>query len=59
MDFITGLSFDAHYNTIYTYVDKSTKLVKITPCVVGNGGFLAPATAKLFFYHAICSYEVP
>ena len=58
MDFIVGLSLDANCNNIYTYVDKLTKLVKIIPCVVGDGGFLALATAKLFFDYVICSYEV-
>ena len=59
MDFITWLPLDAGCNTIYTYVNKLTKIVKIIPCVVGDSGISAPATEKIFFYHIICSYGVP
>ena len=49
MDFIAGLSPDKSNNAIYTCMDKLTKLVKIIPCMVGDGGRSTPATAKLFF----------
>ena len=54
-----GLPLDASCNAIYSYMNKLTKLVKIIPCEVGNGDLLAPATAKIFFDHVICSYRVP
>ena len=59
MDFTTGLFFDTICNEIYTYVDKLTKLVKIIPCVVRDGGLLAPDTAKLFFDHIVFTFGLP
>ena len=59
MEFFTGLSLDAGCNAIYTFVNKPTKLAKIIPCMVGDGGFSAPASEKLFFDYVICSYRVP
>ena len=49
MDYIAGLPLDTGCIAIHTYVDNLTKLVKIIPCVVGDGGLSVPATAKLFF----------
>ena len=54
-----GLPLDTGCNAVYTYIDKLTKLVNISPCVAGDGGLLAPATAKLFFNHVFWSYGVP
>ena len=53
IDLITRLTLDAGCNAIYIYVDKLKKLVKIIPCVVGDGGLLDPNTAKMFFDHII------
>ena len=53
-----GLPLDAGCNAIYTCVGKLNKLVKIIPCVVGDGS-LSAAIVKLFFDHIICSYRVP
>ena len=44
-----GLPLGAGCNSMYTCADKMTKLVKITPCVVGDGGLSAPATANYSF----------
>ena len=58
VDFTMWLPLYASCNAIYTYVDKLTTLVKIIPCVVGDGGIYAAATAKLFIYYAFCIYKV-
>ena len=54
-----GLPLDAGCNAIYTCMDKLTKLIKIVPCVVGDSGFSALASVKLFFDYVICIYGVP
>lgn len=36
MDFITGLPLSGGFNAIYTCVERLTKLVRITPCFVGE-----------------------
>ena len=37
MDFITSLPEDQGCNAIFTCIDKLTKLVRLTPCRMGEG----------------------
>ena len=59
MDFITDLPLYGNFNGIYTYVDKLTKFVKLTPVSIGDGALLAPEVARLFFEHIVQLFGIP
>ena len=58
MDFITGLPPSGGYNAIFTCVDRLTKLVRLTPCTMGDD-LSAGETARLFFDRVIRDFGVP
>ena len=53
MDFITNLNPCGGFKKLYTYVDKLTKFVKLILISIGEGAFLAPEVAQLFFMHVV------
>lgn len=59
VDFITSLPEDSGFNAIFTCVDKLTKLVRLTPCRMGEGALSAEATARLFYDSVVRLYGVP
>ena len=59
VDFITCLPDDQGFNTIFTCVNKLTKLIRLTPCPMGEGALLAEATARLFYDSIVWLYVVP
>lgn len=59
MDFITSLPTSGGYNAIYTCVDWLTKLVRLTPCTMGEDSLGAKQVAHLFFDWVIRDFGVP
>ena len=59
MDFITDLPDSGGYNAIFTCVDKLSKYVVLTPCVMGDGILSASAVADMFFASIIARFGVP
>ena len=47
------------FDTIFTCVDRLTKLVRFTPCRMGDGQLGAMETAHLFFDRVIRDFGVP
>ena len=58
MDFITSLPKDQGCNTIFTCIDKLTKLVCLTPCRMGEGLLSAEQTTKLFYENVVRLFGV-
>ena len=59
MDFITSLPKDQGSNAIFTCVDKLTKLVRLTPCCMGEGLLSTEQTTKLFYENVVRLFGVP
>lgn len=59
MDFITNLPESNGYNAIFTCVEKLTKLVRITPCSMGDGVLSAEEVARMFFDRVVRDFGVP
>ena len=59
MDFIADLPPCGGFNGIYTCFDKLTKLVKLTPVLIGEVALLAPEVACLFFEHIVQLFGIP
>lgn len=59
MDFITNLPKSNGYNAIFTCVERLTKLIRITPCSMGEGGLRATEIARLFFDNVVRHFGVP
>lgn len=59
MDFITGLPLSGGYNAIYTVVDRLTKLVRLTPCTMGEAALTAGEVAHMFFERVVRDFGVP
>ena len=59
MDFIMSLPKDQGSNAIFTCIDKLTKLVRLTPCRIGEGLLSAEQTAKLFYDNVVRLFGVP
>ena len=59
MDFITSLPKYQGCNAIFTCIDKLTKLVRLTPCRMGEGLLSAEQTAKLFYENVVRLFGVP
>jgi hypothetical protein len=59
MDFITGLPPVRGANCIYTCVDRLTKLVRLTPCWMGDDILTAGEVARLFFDRVVRDFGVP
>ena len=58
MDFIMSLPKDQGSNTIFPCIDKLIKLVRLTPCRMGEGLLSAEQTTKLF-YEVVRLFGVP
>ena len=59
MDFITHLPEVRGYNCVYTCVDRLTKLVRLTPCRMGEGSLGAGEVARIFFDRVVRDFGVP
>ena len=59
MDFITSLTEDQGFNAIFTCIDKLMKLVRLTPCCMGEGLLSAEQTVKLFYDNVARLFGVP
>ena len=59
MDFITGLPLSGGFNAIFTCVERLTKLVRITPCYMGESSLDAGGVARLFFDRVVRDFGVP
>ena len=59
MDFITSLSKDQSSNAIFSCIDKLRKLVRLTPCHIGEGLLSTEQTVKLFYDNAVRLFGVP
>ena len=61
MDWITGFPpcGPLGYNAIYTVVKRTTRAIRLSPCVLGAGEMSAEATAKLFFDGIVGHYRLP
>ena len=61
MDWITGLphSGPLGFNAIFTIVNRTTKGIRLAPCVLGVGEMSAEAKAKLFFDGIVRHYGLP
>ena len=59
MDFITSLPKDQGSNAFSTCVYKLTKLVRLTPCRMGEGLPSAEQTVKLFYDNVVRPFGVP
>ena len=59
MDFITSLPKDQGYNSIFTCIDKLMKLVRLTPCRMGEGLLSTEQTTKLFYDNVVRLFGVP
>ena len=58
MDFITHLPSSGGFNAVFTCVDRLTKLVRITPCSMGDD-LSAGEVARLFFDRIVRDFGVP
>ena len=59
MDFIMSLPKDQGSNAIFTYIYKLTKLLRLTPCRMGQGLLSAEQTVKLFYDNVVRLFGVP
>ena len=59
MDFVIDLPLCSGFNAIYTCVDHLSKLVRVTPCYLGEGKLSARDTANLFFNIVVCHHGLP
>ena len=59
MDFITSLPKDQGCNAIFTCIAKLMKLVRFTPCHMGEGLLSTEQTVKLFYENVVRLFGVP
>ena len=59
IDFTTDLPLSQGVNSIYTYINKFTKTVKLQPHFVGEWQLTAKEIAMLFFNGVVCTYGLP
>ena len=59
MDFITDLPLSGSFNSVFIFMDKLTKRVKLIPMVVGEGEFSVLTIAHLFFDHIVHNFGIP
>ena len=59
MDFITNLPESGGFNAVFTCVERHTKLVRVTPCRMGESSLDAGGVARLFFDRIVRDFGVP
>ena len=60
MDFVTNLPTCGNgFNAIFTCVDRLTKFVRLTPCILGAGELSAATVARLFFDSVVRLFGIP
>ncbi len=59
MDFIPHLPPSNGFSAVMTCVERLTKLVRVTPCKLGEGELDSVAVAHIFFDRVVCDFGVP